>query len=147
MNQAQKITKKELDIHIKRILFISLIPLNKLLKNSLNIEININEYENIEKTGEIQFENNTGKYKMYLDIVNKDYKPKTIVVDDKNKEILQQYGLYLIKACEECFNIIKKQNDDIDDDIKISVDNSNLTLYINENDDNRIGIIFNKIDD
>lgn len=143
---------------------ISIIPLLKLIyltteidlsdKFQLQYSIKSKESENL-IAGELIFSNNEKKYKIYLDIVDKDYdlldslnelnicesKIETFDnLDESIKNPLISAISFMTQACLVIFNKLKDSNEELLEH-NLSLDN-NTTIYINSSLDKRIGIAF-----
>ena len=143
---------------------ISIIPLLKLIyltteidlsdKFQLQYSIKSKESENL-IAGELIFSNNEKKYKIYLDIVDKDYdlldslnelnicesKIETFDnLDESIKNPLISAISFMTQACLVIFNKLKDSNEELLE-YNLSLDN-NTTIYINSSLDKRIGIAF-----
>ena len=143
---------------------ISIIPLLKLIyltteidlsdKFQLQYSIKSKESENL-IAGELIFSNNEKKYKIYLDIVDKDYdlldslnelnicesKIETFDnLDESIKNPLISAISFMTQACLVIFNKLKDSNEELLEH-NLSLDN-NTTIYINSSLDKRIGIVF-----
>ena len=143
---------------------ISIIPLLKLIyltteidlsdKFQLQYSIKSKESENL-IAGELIFSNNEKKYKIYLDIVDKDYdlldslnelnicesKIETFDnLDESIKNPLISAISFMTQACLVIFNKLKDSNEELLEH-NLSFDN-NTTIYINSSLDKRIGIAF-----
>ena len=143
---------------------ISIIPLLKLIyltteidlsdKFQLQHSIKSKESDNL-IAGELIFSNNEKKYKIYLDIVDKDYdlldslnelnicesKIETFDnLDESIKNPLISAISFMTQACLVIFNKLKDSNEELLEH-NLSLDN-NTTIYINSSLDKRIGITF-----
>lgn len=146
---------------------ISIIPLLKLIyltteidlsdKFQLQYSIKSKESENL-IAGELIFSNNEKKYKIYLDIVDKDYdlldslnelnlyENKIEIFDNLDESIkkpLISAISFMTQACLVIFNKLKDSNEELLE-YNLSLDN-NTTVYIDSLLDKRIGIVFKYI--
>jgi hypothetical protein len=170
MDYMDKTTDNNEDIDNKLLEFyknaehISIIPLLKLIyltteidlsdKYKLQYSIKSKESENL-IAGELIFSNNEKKYKIYLDIVNKDYdlldslnelkicKNKIETFDDLEDSIknpLISAISFMTQACLVIFNKLKDSNEELLE-YNLTLDN-NTTIYIDSLLEKRIGIVF-----
>lgn len=143
---------------------ISIIPLLKLIYITTNIDLSeqfklkhsINSTKGKDLiAGELVFSNNQKNYKIYLDIVDKDYD----LLDSLNKLQLSENNLeslndldekiknplisaisFMTQSCLVIFNKIKDSNDELLE-YNLTLDN-NTTIFIDYELNKRIGILF-----
>lgn len=142
-----ELTKEELDNYIYKLINFTILPICKLIKLNKNIDLNKDNSWGVKKTAEISFKTENENWIMFLDIVKKDYELSlNISNNEENKNNLEKAATFLLNAVLESFTIIKKQNMDLLENISLNVDNSNTTIFINEDENDRIGIILKKLD-
>jgi len=170
MDYMDKTTDNNEDIDNKLLEFyknaehISIIPLLKLIyltteidlsdKYKLQYSIKSKESENL-IAGELIFSNNEKKYKIYLDIVNKDYDLLDSLnelkicennidtfddLEDSIKNPLISAISFMTQACLVIFNKLKDSNEELLE-YNLTLDN-NTTIYIDSLLEKRIGIVF-----
>jgi hypothetical protein len=162
-NNNEEIDNKLLEFY-KNAEHISIIPLLKLIYLTTEIDLSdqfklqysvkSKESENL-IAGELIFSNNEKKYKIYLDIVNKDYdlldslnelnlcENKIESFDNLEESIknpLISAISFMTQACLVIFNKLKDSNEELLE-YNLTLDN-NTTIYIDSVLDKRIGIVF-----
>lgn len=163
IDNKEDVDKKLLEFY-KNAEHISIIPLLKLIYLTTEIDlseqfklqysIKSKESENL-IAGELLFSNNEKKYKIYLDIVDKNYdlldslntlnlcENKIVTIDDLEDSIknpLISAISFMTQACLVIFNKLKDSNEELLEHT-LSLDN-NTTIYIDSLLEKRIGIIF-----
>jgi len=159
----EDIDRKLLDFY-KNAEHISIIPLLKLIylttevdlsyKYKLQYSIKSKESENL-IAGELIFSNNEKKYKIYLDIVDKNYDlldslnelkicENKIDTFDNLEETIKNPLIsaisFMTQACLVIFNKLKDSNEELLE-YNLTLDN-NTTIYIDSLLEKRIGIVF-----
>jgi hypothetical protein len=159
----EDIDRKLLDFY-KNAEHISIIPLLKLIylttevdlsdKYKLQYSIKSKESENL-IAGELIFSNNEKKYKIYLDIVDKNYDlldslnelkicENKIDTFDNLEETIKNPLIsaisFMTQACLVIFNKLKDSNAELLE-YNLTLDN-NTTIYIDSLLEKRIGIVF-----
>lgn len=163
IDNKEDVDKKLLEFY-KNAEHISIIPLLKLIY--LTTEIDLSEQFKLQHSikskesenliaGELLFSNNEKKYKIYLDIVDKNYdlldslntlnlcENKIVTIDDLEDSIknpLISAISFMTQACLVIFNKLKDSNEELLEHT-LSLDN-NTTIYIDSLLEKRIGIIF-----
>ena len=163
IDNKEDVDKKLLEFY-KNAEHISIIPLLKLIY--LTTEIDLSEQFKLQHSikskesenliaGELLFSNNEKKYKIYLDIVDKNYdlldslntlnlcENKIVTIDDLDDSIknpLISAISFMTQACLVIFNKLKDSNEELLEHT-LSLDN-NTTIYIDSLLEKRIGIIF-----
>ena len=163
IDNKEDVDKKLLEFY-KNAEHISIIPLLKLIYLTTEIDlsdqyklqhsIKSKESENL-IAGELLFSNNEKKYKIYLDIVDKNYdlldslntlnlcENKIVTIDDLEDSIknpLISAISFMTQACLVIFNKLKDSNEELLEHT-LSLDN-NTTIYIDSLLEKRIGIVF-----
>ena len=163
IDNKEDVDKKLLEFY-KNAEHISIIPLLKLIY--LTTEIDLSEQFKLQHSikskesenliaGELLFSNNEKKYKIYLDIVDKNYdlldslntlnlcENKIVTIDDLEESIknpLISAISFMTQACLVIFNKLKDSNEELLEHT-LSLDN-NTTIYIDSLLEKRIGIVF-----
>lgn len=163
IDNKEDVDKKLLEFY-KNAEHISIIPLLKLIY--LTTEIDLSEQFKLQHSikskesenliaGELLFSNNEKKYKIYLDIVDKNYdlldslntlnlcENKIVTIDDLEDSIknpLISAISFMTQACLVIFNKLKDSNEELLE-YTLSLDN-NTTIYIDSLLEKRIGIVF-----
>lgn len=163
IDNKEDVDKKLLEFY-KNAEHISIIPLLKLIY--LTTEIDLSEQFKLQHSikskesenliaGELLFSNNEKKYKIYLDIVDKNYdlldslntlnlcENKIVTIDDLEDSIknpLISAISFMTQACLVIFNKLKDSNEELLEHT-LSLDN-NTTIYIDSLLEKRIGIVF-----
>lgn len=159
----EEIDKKLIEYY-KNAEHISIIPLLKLIYLTTNIDLSEqfklkhsikSEQSKDLIAGELVFKNNENNYKIYLDIVDKEYDlldslnelnlcdKKIESFNDINENIknpLISAISFMTQACLVIFNKIKDNNNELLE-YNLTLDN-NTTIYIDYNLEKRIGIKF-----
>ena len=163
IDNKEDVDKKLLEFY-KNAEHISIIPLLKLIYLTTEIDlseqfklqysIKSKESENL-IAGELLFSNNEKKYKIYLDIVDKNYdlldslntlnlcENKIVTIDDLEDSIknpLISAISFMTQACLVIFNKLKDSNEELLEHT-LSLDN-NTTIYIDSLLEKRIGVVF-----
>jgi hypothetical protein len=163
IDNKEDVDKKLLEFY-KNAEHISIIPLLKLIY--LTTEIDLSEQFKLQHSikskesenliaGELLFSNNEKKYKIYLDIVDKNYdlldslntlnlcENKIVTIDDLEDSIkhpLISAISFMTQACLVIFNKLKDSNEELLEHT-LSLDN-NTTIYIDSLLEKRIGVVF-----
>ena len=143
IDNKEDVDKKLLEFY-KNAEHISIIPLLKLIY--LTTEIDLSEQFKLQHSikskesenliaGELLFSNNEKKYKIYLDIVDKNYD----LLDSLKHPLISAIS-FMTQACLVIFNKLKDSNEELLEHT-LSLDN-NTTIYIDSLLEKRIGVVF-----